>query len=186
MRTIAEQCARAMRAYPTPLHDGSRIAQTLYDDGYYQRLAKEFGSEAAAAFAEWLEMHGVQVDTPETHEPVTTLAAPLITPELHPPRSIVHAIFNWLRNVDLNKYDVKKTFRSTLIIEETTTITVLSRPKPATKTRHGAKPTRHENDSTRHGAKPTRHENDSTRHELSGISYEQLDHLLELIQQNSQ
>ena len=186
MRTLAEQCAYAMRQYPTPLQNGEKFALALYEQGYYHELVAEYGSQAAQPFAEWLEMHGVEVETvddeppPTLAEPEPTLAVtPVAEPKPHDWKQTARSIVNWLRSVDLNKYDAKKLLGCQLITEETVTVSIFDRRKPATKISHGAKPTRHGQNGISHGAKPT-------RHEPAGISHEQIEYMLELIQQNSQ
>ena len=113
-------------------------------------------------------------DEPEPNLAVT----PATEQKPHDWKQTARSIFNWLRSVDLNKYDAKNFFQSTVILEETTTILLDCHRKSATKISHGAKPTRHGQNGISHGAKPT-------RHEPAGISHEQIDQLVELIQQES-
>ena len=178
MRTLAEQCAYAMRRYPTQQSGGEKFAATLYEQGYYHELAAEYGSQAATPFAAWLEMHGVAVEnidgepSPTLAEPEPTLAVTQAAAQNpHDWKQTALSIFNWIRSVDLNKYDAKSYFAPTLILEESTTITPLHAAKPATKTRHGANGISHGANGISHGANGISHGANGISHGANGISH---------------
>ncbi len=177
MRTLAEQCAYAMRRYPTQQSGGEKFAATLYDQGYYHELAAEYGSQAAEPFAAWLAMHGVAVETIDNApsstlaEPEPTLAVTTAAENPHDWKQTALSIFNWIRSVDLNKYDAKSFFAPTVIMEESTTITPVHAAKPATKTRHGANGISHGLSGISHGANGISHGLSGISHGANGISH---------------